>query len=124
MNKRLLFILWGVGFLLCAGLGLAGLSRGVWTVIAVLFFVPPGLLAYLARQDRSLRLLLRNLSGASLGLSLIGIVAAIVTAGASTEVGNGVHVFLTIVSTPMLLSGYWALSLFLWACLFVATVKQ
>lgn len=126
MNNKILFALWGGLFALCALLGLLGLSRGVWTVVSVVFFLPPAALAFRAgkRRDNDLRLLIRNLSAASLGLTLIGIVLGIVTASAASWVGNAVHVFLTIVSAPMMLCGYWALSLFLWACLFVATVKK
>ena len=34
------------------------------------------------------------------------------------------NALLTILSTPMIASGYWALSLFLWAFLFIASCKK
>ena len=38
--------------------------------------------------------------------------------------GQVLHYTLTIVSAPMICSGHWALSLFLWACLLVASLQQ
>jgi len=34
------------------------------------------------------------------------------------------HIMLVIVSSPMVCSGNWALSLFLWACLLVASLRK
>ena len=38
--------------------------------------------------------------------------------------GNLLHIVLTIVSAPMMASGSWILSLFLWACLLMASLKK
>ena len=126
MTKRLLFALWGVMFVFCAGLGfLPEVSRWM-TVLSVLFFAPPGVLLYRAKKERDnhTRLLIRNLAALSLGLTVLLLVATFLTALSSEAVGNVLHCLLTVVSAPMLCSGHWALSLFLWACLLVGSLKN
>ena len=121
MNKKYLFILWGVLFVLCAGLGFQPETSG-WTMAAsVLFFLPPALLLY--KGDRNTVLLVRNLSALSLGVTLVTLILNFVLAVSSETLGNLLHYVLTIVSAPMMCSGYWVLSLFLWACLLMASLK-
>ena len=126
MTKRALFILWGVFFALCAGLGFLP-ETGIFTTMAALvFFVPPAVLLYRARQDSDdhTRLLIRNLSALSLGLTAALLVANFLTALSSEALGTAVHCLLTVVSAPMICSGHWALSLFLWACLLMGSLKN
>ena len=130
MTKKVLFSLWGVLFIVCAGLGFipepAGILRGLLTGISVLFFVPPALLLYRAgkTQDDGSRLLVRNLSALSLMLTLILLVLNFLTALGSDVLGRILYSVLIIVSSPMVCSGYWALSLFLWACLLMGSLKK
>ena len=130
MNKTAYFSLWGGMFILCAGLGFipepAGILRGLLTGISVLFFVPPALLLYRAgkTQDDGSRLLVRNLSALSLMLTLILLVLNFLTALGSDVLGRILYSVLIIVSSPMVCSGYWALSLFLWACLLMGSLKK
>ena len=67
MNKKVLFVLWGVLFILCAGLGFMPEPQGalkiLMTALSVLFFLPPAVLLY--RSDRDTSLLIRNLSALS-----------------------------------------------------------
>ena len=42
----------------------------------------------------------------------------------SQTLGTVLHHILTIVSAPMIASGHWALSLFLWACLLMVSIRQ
>ena len=42
----------------------------------------------------------------------------------SEALGNVLHYILVVVSSPMIASGHWALSLFLWACLLMVSLKQ
>lgn len=126
MNKRVLFILWGVLFVLCAGLGFLPEPRGglkiLMTALAVLFFLPPAVLLY--RADRDTALLVRNLSLLSLGITLITLILNFVLAVSAETLGNILHYILVVVSAPMICSGYWVLSLFLWACLLMASLKK
>ena len=121
MNKKSLFVLWGVLFILCAVLGF-GTAAWWKTVVSVLFFVPPAVLLY--RADRATAQLIRNLSALSLGITLLALILNFVLAVSSETLGNVLHIILTIVSAPMMASGYWVLSLFLWACLLMASLKK
>ena len=125
MNKKTLFVLWGVLFILCAGLGFVpepqGALRMVLTALSVLFFLPPALLLY--RADRNTALLVRNLSLLSLGITLVTLILNFVLAVGSETLGNILHYILVVVSAPMVASGYWVLSLFLWACLLMVSLN-
>lgn len=129
MNQRKLFALWGAVFIVCAGLGFipepAGALRGILTVCAILFFVPGAMLAYRGYQQRDTHTLklVRNLAAASLGLTLALLVLSVLTALGSEALGDALYCVLAIVSTPMVCSGYWALSLFLWACLLAGSME-
>jgi len=121
MNRKLLFTLWGMLFILTAVLGY--FPAGWWsTAAAVAFFVPPALLLH--RGSRDTVKLIRNLSALSLGVTLVTLILNFVLAVGSETLGNILHIVLTIVSAPMLASGYWVLSLFLWACLLMASLKK
>lgn len=121
MKKSHLFALWGVLFVLCAALGFLPESSGWMTAVSVLFFLPPALLLY--KGDRNTVLLVRNLSALSLGVTLLALSLNFVLAVSTEALGNILHTILVIVSAPMLCSGYWVLSLFLWACLLMGSLK-
>ena len=124
MKKTVLFALWGGLFVISAALGLADNAKaGLW--VSILFFLPPSLLLYDAGKagDKSAVLLIRNLAALSLGLTLVLLILNVVFAVKSQAVGNFLHGILGVVSAPMLASGYWALSLFLWACLLMVGRK-
>ena len=126
MNKKTLFILWGALFVLCVALGFlpepGGLVKGAMTAASVLFFLPPFLLLY--RADRNTSLLIRNLSALSLGVTLVTLILNFVLAVSSETLGNILHYVLVVVSAPMVASGYWVLSLFLWACVLMVSLKM
>ena len=71
---------------------------------------------------RSVRIL-RYLSGASLGITALGLVLNFLSVRWGEAAGDILHSILIVVSTPMMASGFWALSLFLWACLWIAAGK-
>ena len=124
MKKTVLFALWGGLFVINAALGLADNTKaGLW--VSILFFLPPSLLLYDAGKagDKSAVLLIRNLAALSLGLTLVLLILNVVFAVKSQAVGNFLHGILGVVSAPMLASGYWVLSLFLWACLLMVGRK-
>lgn len=121
MNKKILYAVWAALFILCAAFGFlperSGTVQALMTLLSLLFFLPPAMLLY--RADGKTRKRVGLLSALSLGLTLVLLVANIVFATASTAVGDLLHGILTVVSTPMLCCGSWALSLFLWACLLI-----
>ena len=129
MKNRFLYALWGALFILCAGLGFIPESDGglkfLRTGLSILFFLPPALLIWKARQERNRAalLLVRNLSIASLSLSVALIIANFLTVFRSQLLGDILHGILVVVSSPMICGGHWATSLFLWACLLIASLK-
>ena len=129
MKKQHLFALWGGLFILCTRLGFIGKPSAalqiLMTLLSVLFFLPPSLLLYRSRMcgDRDTILLVRNLSLASLILTAALIIANFLSALAPAWLGNFLHGMLVVVSVPMVCSGYWTLSLFLWACLMVCSTR-
>ena len=130
MKKSSLMAVWGIFYIICAGLGFIpepeGAVRIFLTVISVLFFVPPAILLYdaFSGRDRKTVLLIRRLSALSLGVTLALLVANFLTALTSEWLGSVLHVLLVLCSAPMFCSNYWVLSLFLWAVLLVSSMQK
>ena len=126
MKQNGFLALWGGMFILCAGLGFipepTGFLRWMMTGLSLLFFLPPFLL--LGSGDRERVKLVRNLSGISLLITLVLIIANFAAFSAPETLGAALYVLLVILSSPMVCSGYWVLSLFLWACLLMASLKK
>ena len=129
MKSQFLYALWGALFILCAGLGFipepAGVLRVLLTGLSILFFLPPALLVWKGRRekDRMALSLVRNLSIASLSLSVLLIIANFLTVFRSELLGDIIHGVLVVVSSPMICSGHWAMSLFFWACLLISSAR-
>ena len=129
MNQKFLFPLWGGLFIVCAAMGFipdpAGVGRILLTLLSIAFFVPPALALYQAIQagDQPVLRLIRNLSALSLCLTLVLLVLNFLSALRSETLGDILYNILTIVSSPMVCSGCWVLSLFLWACLLMVSLK-
>ena len=64
---------------------------------------------------------LRTISIASLTATVVMMLLNILSVGAGDLAGNMVYALLILVSSPMVCSQLWMLSLFLWACLLVAS---
>ena len=130
MMKRMLFALWGGLFILCAGLGFipepAGALEKGMTTLSALFFLPPAMLLYWAGKDRDLAVirLVRNLSLLSLGLTLLLLVVNFMTVFQAEALGTVLYYILVVVSSPMICSGNWALSMFLWAVLLMDSLRE
>ena len=130
MKSKILCPAWAGLFVLCAGLGFVreptGVLRIALTAASLAFFVPPALLLHSAGKagDRFTLRVIRNLAAASLGLTLLLLLANFMSLMASEAVGDLMYVLLIIVSTPMVCCGYWVLSLFLWAFLLFWAIRQ
>ena len=128
MNTKSLYTLWGAMFIICAALGFIPRTLDAFAVVSTClslgFFLPPALLLYQAgkQQNRDTLKLIRNLSLASLLLTLALLVLNLLSALQSEFLGNVLYGMLIILSTPMVCSGYWVLSLFLWACLLMGSL--
>jgi hypothetical protein len=66
---------------------------------------------------------IRNISAASLILTLLLLVANFASVGASVAVGDFLYGLLVVVSAPMVCSQFWVVSLFLWACLLMVSIS-
>jgi hypothetical protein len=130
MKKQVLFGLWASLFIVCAGLGFIpepeGGVRTVLTLSAIFAFVPPAVLIWQACKsgDKNTLSLIRSLSTASLGLTSLLLILNFLSVAWSEAVGNFLYQVLIIVSSPMVCSRHWALSLFLWACLLITSHQQ
>lgn len=131
MKKNVLLALWGVLWTVCCGIGLIrtvllpepeGMVRHLMTLAAVACFVPPALLV--RSGGARMLALVRNLSLCSLSLTVVLIIANFLSYAAPETLGNILYYMLVIVSSPMICGGRWVLSLFLWACLLVASQKK
>lgn len=129
MKSQFLYALWGALFILCAGLGFipepAGVLRVLLTGLSILFFLPPAVLVWKGRRekDRQTLMLVRNISIVSLGLSVGLLIANFLMAFRSELLGDILHGVLVVVSSPMICSGHWAMSLFFWACLLISSAR-
>ena len=130
MKRSTLWLLWGVFYIICAGLGFipepSGMVRAMLFLLALLFFVPPAVLLLRAKKTGDSKTLgiLRTVSLTSLGLTLALLVLNILFAAGSRALGNFLHGLLAVVSAPMMALGNWAVSMFLWACLFFAASQK
>ena len=121
MTNKSLYILWAVLFALCAGLGFlgspAGLDTWICMLTSVLFFVPPAVIVYRGwkEKNRDAIRLVRNLAMGSLALTLAMLVLNFLSWSLPVWVGDVLYAMLVILSTPMVCSQIWFVSLGLWA---------
>lgn len=130
MKKSVLYSLWAVLYCLCVGFGFvenaAGFGKFLLVALGILFFLPPFILAYRARleKDRKTLQILRLLSICVLTLALVLLVLNLLSVSFSSGVGLTLHVLLVMFTAPMVCIRYWALGLFLWACLLMVAGKK
>lgn len=127
-KKIVLYIVWACLYVLCVGLGTlpepVGFGKAVLVAIALAFFVPGFLLAIeaLKKEDRKGLRTIRIISICSLSLTVLALVGNFLSANAGADVGAAVYDVLALVSAPMLCGQYWAMSIFLWACLLMVSI--
>ena len=126
MRNKLLYILWGAMYVLCAGLGCISKPEGAlyWILffLAILFFLPPAIL--LSRSvkagDRRTVAVIRNLSLIWLAAAMVLVMLNFATVGASAAAGQVLYALLVLVASPMVCGQVWIVPMFLWACLLTA----
>ena len=130
MSNTVLYALWGGLYAICAGLGFAtapgtGLLF-LMRVLSVALFAPPFLLNYRSAKKKDSRtlVLVRNLSLCWLVMTCALLVLSFLTAFSSETVGNILHSLLTIVASPLVTCGSWALAIFCWACVFFDALSK
>lgn len=128
-TKRIvLYIVWACLYILCVGLGTleatVPTARALLVMIALAFFVPGFWLAagYLKEGCRKGLGVIRTICICSLSLTALALVGNFLSARAGAELGNALYDVLALVSAPMLCAQYWAVSIFLWACLLMITI--
>ena len=127
MKKRILYIIWLCMAILCIGLGTLETDELTLQIplaaIGIVFFVPPAIVIYdaLESRDRKEVLRLRLISIASLVLTVVSLIAFVLTAAVGAEIADLLYDLLNILSCPMLCCQQWLISLFLWGCLLSAT---
>ena len=129
MLKLCMYILWAIFYLICSIFGLLpewGIPTAVFVTLAVLFFLPPGVLLGQAvkNKDRRELLRLRVISALSLGMTLLLFLLNIAAVGASDDAGDVLFFLLNFVSVPMMCGQFYPLGMFLWACLLVASFPK
>ncbi len=128
MKKRILYIAWLFLYLLCAALGHSvnptAVRQTVMTCLSVIFFVPGFWLlidSWLRRDKKGIRRLI-FICLTSLSVTLVMLLANLLSVTGSETLGNVLFVMLIWLSSPMVCSGYWFLSLFLWAILLFSSI--
>ena len=127
MKNKILYCLWAALYILCVGLGVfeepEGFLKAALVVIALFFFVPGAILLWDAKTQGNRRgvLAIRWISASSLLLTLIFLMIFLVTGSNGHASADVFYEVLILVSSPMVCSQYWFLSLFLWACLLSAS---
>ena len=126
-KKTKLALIWGGMYVLCTILGFIqtnnGLLQALFALISIGFFLPGGILLYEAveaREQKTVRTI-RYLSITSLSLTVLALIGNVLTLPSAQEVGDRMYGLLIVVSTPMVSSQAWVISLFLWACLLMGT---
>ena len=126
MKNSVLYALWAILFAVCAALGFVpaptGALKALCVVLSVAFFLPPLLLVH--RGDRHTVSLVRTLSVLALVLATVLLVLNILSASFSETAGTVLYYVLIIAASPMVCSRYWALTLFLWACLMIHSSQE
>ena len=128
MKKTILLCLWLWLYLICAALGHAtevtATQQGAMTVLSVLFFIPGFWLLWdgWKQKKKSTCNLIFYISLCSLCLTLVALLLNVFSVTGSETLGNVMHVLLIWLSSPMVCSGYWFLSLFLWAILLFSSI--
>lgn len=130
MKQKLIYLLWLFLYIICVGLGTITESIPVLIVFqglfALLFYVPPVLLAIEGLKEGQRRYLvqIRVISILSLVLTLIFMIANIASVYASEGVGNTLNQLYILVAAPMHCLPYGFISIFLWASLLMFTFPR
>lgn len=128
LTEKRLYWFWAGMYVLCAALGfmteVTGFIKGLLVNFSLVFFVPGGILLYLGIRENNRKAILRIrwIAAISLGLTALLLLLNVMSVLFPQWLGTVLYVMLGLVSAPMLCSQYWALSLFLWASLLMATL--
>lgn len=126
-RKGKLALAWAGMYVLCTILGFINTKNGflqaIFAIVSMGFFLPGGILLYEAvgAKDQKTIRTIRYLSITSLSLTVLTLIGNVLTLPATEAVGDRMYGLLIVVSTPMISSQAWVISLFLWACLLMGS---
>ena len=127
MKEKTLYFIWALLYAICAALGFYGETEGIgkvlFVLVALIFFLPGVGLLVLSYREKNKEILrrIRWISIVWLVLTFGLLIANVAVAVGTDKANNFLHILLTLCSAPMLCGQYYAMSLFLWACLLFAT---
>ena len=130
LKEIISYCVWLCLYVLCVGLGtvekVEGFGKVLFILTSLIFFLPGAYLLYLGKREENKKMLLRVriLSACSLLLTAIIFCANVAAVRADANVGRILYDILNLVSAPMFCARYWIISIFLWACLFSASVQK
>ena len=130
MRKRTLYIIWGLFFVICAGLGFIPAPEGpaYWIMFffSLIFFIPPTVLLYKAVKGGDRREVKRIfwICVASLLATVIALAMNFLSVDATEDAGIAVYYILIVVSSPMVCGQIWVSSPFWWGCLLTASAQE
>ena len=122
-NTKNIWIIWAITYVICTVCAFFPASNdaaaGLFLLLSLGFFVPPGFLIYKAVTKKWPKILqvIRTLSIISLASTLVMILLNFVSVQLSEAWGTVLYVLLILVSTPMVCSQVWVIGLFGWAVL-------
>ena len=130
VKEILSYCVWLCLYILCVGLGTieeaAGIGKVLFILTGLIFFLPGVYLLHLGKREKNKKITLRVRIVAICSLSLTAIVfcANVIAVSADASVGRILYDMLNLVSAPMFCVRYWIISIFLWACLFSASLTK
>ena len=130
VKEILSYCVWLCLYILCVGLGTieeaAGIGKVLFILTGLIFFLPGVYLLHLGKREKNKKITLRVRIVASCSLSLTAVVfcANVIAVSADASVGRILYDMLNLVSAPMFCVRYWIISIFLWACLFSASLTK
>ena len=130
VKEILSYCVWLCLYILCVGLGTieeaAGIGKVLFILTGLIFFLPGVYLLRLGKREKNKKITLRVRIVAICSLSLTAIVfcANVIAVSADASVGRILYDMLNLVSAPMFCVRYWIISIFLWACLFSASLTK
>ena len=131
MSYALCYVLWAALFGVTAYMGFTpapekGMQEAVYMLMAGAVFLPAWAILIQANKEgnQKHKLVVRNLALASIGGTTVLMALNVMSAGWSENIGNALHAALVIVSAPMICGQNYALSLFMWGILLMASVSK
>ena len=127
MKEKILYIAWGLLFVICVPLGFVrnpeGFGKFLINATSFIFFLPGAILLYDGYKtgNKKITRRVRIISIISLSLTVLVFIANLLSVNGNAVTGQRLYELLGLVSAPMFCAPNWATSLFLWACLMVVS---